>query len=121
LIAGRKRDGLIAGSIKFPPNTIQAYVTSNDVHIGEFTVQESLYFSAQLRMGAGVSSLEIFERCRSVALSVGLESSLSTVIGTATTKGISGGQMRRLSIATELLASPSLLFLDEPTTGLVGR
>lgn len=38
--------------------------------------------------------------------------------GDAKTRGISGGERKRLSIGSELIGSPSLIFLDEPTTGL---
>jgi ABC-type multidrug transport system ATPase subunit len=33
-------------------------------------------------------------------------------------RGISGGERKRTSIGIELLSDPSVLMLDEPTTGL---
>ena len=39
-------------------------------------------------------------------------------VGGPTSHGLSGGQKRRLCVAVQLLSMPSLIFLDEPTTGL---
>ena len=33
-------------------------------------------------------------------------------------KGISGGEMRRLAFASEIITNPGILFCDEPTSGL---
>jgi ABC-type iron transport system FetAB ATPase subunit len=40
-----------------------------------------------------------------------------TRVGDAKVRGISGGEKKRLSLACELIASPSVIFADEPTTG----
>nr|XP_043884142.1 broad substrate specificity ATP-binding cassette transporter ABCG2-like [Solea senegalensis] len=49
---------------------------------------------------------------------LGLTDCANTKIGTEFIRGVSGGERKRCSIGMELITSPSLLFLDEPTTGL---
>lgn len=47
-----------------------------------------------------------------------LEKCQNTRIGGIFTKGISGGERKRTSIAFELVSNPKVIFLDEPTSGL---
>lgn len=49
---------------------------------------------------------------------LGLLKCADTRIGNVMLRGISGGERKRTSIGVELLTNPSMIFLDEPTTGL---
>lgn len=50
--------------------------------------------------------------------SFGLQEQAHTVVGTPIKKGLSGGQKKRLGVASRLVTNPKILFLDEPTSGL---
>ena len=41
-----------------------------------------------------------------------------TKMGDSIVRGVSGGEKKRVNIACELLTDPSVILLDEPTTGL---
>merc|ERR1719454_706691 len=49
---------------------------------------------------------------------LGLQDVKNTKIGTATDRGLSGGEVKRASIANESLGLPRIFLLDEPLTGL---
>merc|ERR1712216_271196 len=48
----------------------------------------------------------------------GLIKCLGTEIGSTMARGVSGGELKRVNIANEILAKPRVLILDEPTSGL---
>ncbi|URE05531.1 ABC-2 type transporter [Musa troglodytarum] len=95
-----------------------AYVTQDDVLMTTLTVREAVCYSAQLQLPDSMSRSEKRERAEATIREMGLEGAMDTRIGGWATKGISGGQKRRVSICIELLTRPQLLFLDEPTSGL---
>ncbi|ETV96609.1 hypothetical protein H310_10309 [Aphanomyces invadans] len=98
----------------------QGYVEQTDTFIETMTVRESLLFSAYLRLPDSMTLREKISRVQTILHVVQLDDAANTVIGGLISgiKGLSGGQKRRLSIATELLRLPSVLILDEPTSGL---
>jgi ABC-type multidrug transport system ATPase subunit len=65
-----------------------------------------------------VSRSERTERINTLLDSFGIQNQASTLVGTPIRKGISGGQKRRVSVASQLITCPKILFLDEPTSGL---
>lgn len=94
---------------------VSSYVEQEDALIGSLTVRETVDFSAKL---SGLSSAYRKDRVEELLTAFGLQNQAKLKIGTPLTKGISGGQKRRVSIASQLITQPKLLFLDEPTSGL---
>ncbi|GAB2232157.1 hypothetical protein Droror1_Dr00011184 [Drosera rotundifolia] len=95
-----------------------AYVTQDDTLMTTLTVQEAVYYSAQLQLPSSMSKSEKLERADKTIKEMGLQDAIHTRIGGWSKRGISGGQKRRVSICIEILTRPPLLFLDEPTSGL---
>ncbi|KAF3908868.1 hypothetical protein AA313_de0202357 [Arthrobotrys entomopaga] len=95
-----------------------AYVIQQDILIPTLTVRETLRYAAQLRLPSTVSNEERDDIVESIILELGLKDCANTRIGDNEHKGCSGGERRRTSIGVQLLANPSVLYLDEPTTGL---
>lgn len=97
-------------------------VPQEDVVHGELTVEESLRWAGRLRLGQDVSSEEVDAAVQRVLAELGIQSIHGSRIGDAVTRGISGGQRKRVSLGHELLTrSTRVLFLDEPTSGLDPR
>ncbi len=95
-----------------------AYVTQQDDLIGTLTVQETIYYSANLRLPDRMPKADKKAIIESVIVEMGLHDCANTAIGNWHLRGLSGGERRRVSIALEILTRPRMLFLDEPTSGL---
>lgn len=65
-----------------------------------------------------MSKKDAFQRVDDLINSFGLGSQAHTIVGTPIKKGLSGGQKKRLGVASRLVTNPKILFPDEPTSGL---
>ncbi|XP_078284434.1 broad substrate specificity ATP-binding cassette transporter ABCG2-like [Rhinoraja longicauda] len=100
-------------------NLQSAYVVQDDILRRTLTVRENLEFSANLRLSSKDHTVEQKkQKVNQIIEELGLQDCINTKIGTDLSRGISGGERKRCSIGMELITSPSLIFLDEPTTGL---
>lgn len=94
------------------------FVEQEDVLIGSLTVRETIFFASKLSSTNLSYRNERTTRVDGLLDSFGLREQANTIIGTPIRKGISGGQKRRVGIASQLITAPKILFLDEPTSGL---
>mmetsp|Transcript_81398 Transcript_81398/g.143694 ORF Transcript_81398/g.143694 Transcript_81398/m.143694 type:complete len:1646 (-) Transcript_81398:190-5127(-) len=92
-------------------------VRQDDILGASLTVRETLAFSAALRL-RGLSSAERAGRVSWALDMLKLGEVADCKIGDALVRGISGGERRRVAIGVELVVSPTVMILDEPTTGL---
>uniref|UniRef100_A0A8C2FNH5 Broad substrate specificity ATP-binding cassette transporter ABCG2 n=1 Tax=Cyprinus carpio TaxID=7962 RepID=A0A8C2FNH5_CYPCA len=117
--AGLSGEVLINGALQ-PPNfkCLSGYVVQDDIVMGTLTVRENLCFSAALRLSSQISPREKEARVNHLISELALNKVADAKVGTQLIRGISGGERKRTSIGMELIIDPSVLFLDEPTTGL---
>ncbi|XP_062119466.1 ABC transporter G family member STR2-like [Humulus lupulus] len=94
-----------------------AYIMQEDRLFPMLTVYETLMFAADFRLGS-ISRTDKKQRVEKLIEQLGLTSARNTFIGDEGSRGVSGGERRRVSIGVDIIHGPSLLFLDEPTSGL---
>lgn len=94
-----------------------SYVLQSDNLLSYLTVEETLTYTAQLALRKH-SDEAIKKKVSAVMAELSLTHVAHSVIGGRIFPGISGGERRRVSIASQLLQDPKVILLDEPTTGL---
>ncbi|XP_062181569.1 ABC transporter G family member 1-like [Phragmites australis] len=97
---------------------ISAYVMQDDLLYPMLTVRETLLFAAEFRLPRALSPDKKRARVDALIDQLGLSRAADTIIGDEGHRGVSGGERRRVSIGTDIIHDPILLFLDEPTSGL---
>eukprot|EP01065_Artemidia_motanka_P053419 TRINITY_DN98_c0_g1_i2.p1 TRINITY_DN98_c0_g1~~TRINITY_DN98_c0_g1_i2.p1 ORF type:complete len:646 (+),score=226.29 TRINITY_DN98_c0_g1_i2:78-1940(+) len=94
------------------------YVMQRDIFFEELSLRDTLDFTAKMRLPYHWSWQEKQAKVDELVSLMGLEKVLDTRIGTGIQRGLSGGEVKRTNMVSELLALPRLLLLDEPLTGL---
>lgn len=128
ILSGKNKSGIVSGRFSFPSENPHAqkaprvgFVPQQDILPPTLTVFETLLFAARLRLPESIRDAEKHERVNILLEKLGIAHIKNARIGDITggrARGISGGEMRRVSIGLELIACPDVLLLDEPTSGL---
>ena len=89
------------------------YVPQDEIVHRELSVVEALRYAATLRLpqDTGIGGIE--QAAAEIMDELSLAEHATTRVG-----DLSGGQRKRVGLATELVHQPAALLLDEPTTGL---
>ncbi len=93
------------------------YVPQDDLLFEELSVYQNLYFNAKLCF-SDFENDQIKSTVNKILRDLDIYETKDLTVGSPLNKSISGGQRKRLNIALELMREPSVLFVDEPTSGL---
>ncbi|MBI5220028.1 MAG: ATP-binding cassette domain-containing protein [Bacteroidia bacterium] len=96
---------------------IIGYVPQEYILYDELTVYQNLFYSSRLCFGAQ-DLRSVQQKVIKTLHQFGLYEIRNLKVGTLLNKTISGGQIKRLNMAMELIREPQVLFVDEPTSGL---
>ncbi|KAG0548825.1 hypothetical protein BDA96_01G201000 [Sorghum bicolor] len=129
VLAGRKTGGYIEGDIRiggYPKVQetfvrILGYCEQADTHSPQLTVAESVAYSAWLRLPSQHNEKTRSEFVDEVLKTVELDQIKDSLVGRPGINGLSLEQRKRLTVAVELVSNPSVILMDEPTTGLDAR
>jgi len=94
------------------------YCPQGDCYYSEFTLREHLYYKGELKFPNTITKSAREERIITVVRELGIEHCIDSILGGETNKAMSGGEIKRAMVATEMIPKPPILVLDEPTTGL---
>lgn len=102
------------------PKRLIGVVWQDDLLLSNLTVEENIWFAARLKTPERVPDSEVRKVVDETMKELGLTHIRNSLVGSpaAVARGISGGERKRVSVASELVVRPSLLLLDEPTSGL---
>ncbi|MGR9108074.1 MAG: FHA domain-containing protein [Gammaproteobacteria bacterium] len=92
------------------------YVPQQDIVHRKILVRNALRYTARLRLPPDLSDAELVRYIEKVLAQVELAEKADLPVDTPIP--LSGGQLKRVSLAVELVANPNVLFLDEVTSGL---
>ncbi|KAL4421764.1 hypothetical protein ABPG77_009747 [Micractinium sp. CCAP 211/92] len=126
VLSGRKTVGELDGQVAFAGNKptrnflrrFTGYVEQFDTLLGTLTVEEMLMYTADLKRPVSQSRADKQAAVDELIDVLALEPCRDVLIGSSMSKGISGGQAKRVNIGIALVTNPRVLFLDEPTSGL---
>ncbi|KAJ7222173.1 P-loop containing nucleoside triphosphate hydrolase protein [Mycena pura] len=96
---------------------VSTFVEQEDALLGVLTVRESVSYALRLHLPL-LSRRDIAARVNRVLTALGLQSCADQRIGTPISRGVSGGQKRRVTAACAMVTFPRILLLDEVTSGL---